>query len=176
MKITARKVLAAITTMAFATGIAIAISSVSALNNEAPTAEIVTVDTKGIEKVSEEDVELLAKVMYSEAGSEWITDEEQMMFGTVVLNRVKSPEFPNTIKEVVYQENQYDLVFENCVPDARTIGNARQLLNGYDIGMPESVVFQANFMQGNEIYQAIEFEYLGTTYFCHSPNMEFYNN
>ena len=50
---------------------------------------------------------LLARLIHSEAGSEWLTDELRMCVGEVVLNRVASPEFPNTLEEVLAEEGQY---------------------------------------------------------------------
>ena len=122
---------------------------------------------------TDEDLEYLAKVMYCEAGSSWITDEQQMLFGAVVLNRVASPEFPNTIKKVVLQKGQYHPELFTK-PDKRTYNNARRLLEGYDTGMPSSVVFQANFKQGSGVWKSIKFDNLGYTYFCHANNMKYY--
>lgn len=123
---------------------------------------------------TEEDLMILAKVMYCEAGSYWITDEQQMMFGNVLLNRVASPEFPNTVREVAYQPGQYlPRLFNSYTPDQRTINNARKLLEGYRC-MPSSVVFQANFPQGSGTWKAVYFDHLGYTYFCYANNMHYY--
>lgn len=137
-----------------------------------PVIEVVT--KTYIPTYTQEELELLAKVMYVEAGSSWITDEQQLMFGNVVLNRVASPEFPNTIRKVVYQPGAYCTGrYATCKPDKRTYRNAKKLLEGYRI-LPESVVFQANFKQGSSVYKAIKIAKLGTTYFCHSSNMGYY--
>ena len=123
---------------------------------------------------TEEDLIWLSAVMYCEAGSNWITDEEQMMFGQVVINRVNSSEFPNTVKEVVNQPGQYHPEkFVNQTPDQRTIHNAKLLLEGYGPDMPPSVVFQDNRILGT-VWKKVEIEKLGTTYFCHSPNLDIY--
>ena len=123
---------------------------------------------------TEEDLMWLSAVMYCEAGSNWITDEEQLLFGQVVINRVNSPEFPNTIKEVVNQPNQYHPEkFVDQTPDQRTIHNARLLLEGNGPKMPPSVVFQDNRALGT-VWKKIEIENLGITYFCHSPNLDIY--
>ena len=56
-----------------------------------------------IKGYSVEDVNLLAELIYWE---NWYTDAEKetaYWTGAVVMNRVASPEFPNTIKEVIYQ-------------------------------------------------------------------------
>jgi len=76
---------------------------------EAEQARNEKIDALGLDyvKVSFEELYLLAKIIYAEAGSDWLTDEHQRLVGSVLLNRVASPEFPNTIREVVEQPGQY---------------------------------------------------------------------
>ena len=152
--------------------------------NKNNTEEVAIIEKRSVEYVevtepelsyTEEDLEWLSAVMFCEAGSEWITDEEQMLFGQVVINRVNSPEFPNTIKEVINQPGQYHPEkFINQIPDQRTINNAIKLLEGDGPDMPSSVIFQDNRPLGN-VWKKIEIDHLGTTYFCYSPNLEKYN-
>lgn len=52
-----------------------------------------------------EDIMLLAEVMYHE--NHWNGDYIMLLTGSVVLNRVKSKEFPNTIHNVLFQRGQY---------------------------------------------------------------------
>lgn len=123
------------------------------------------------------DLMLLAKVIYAEAGSEFLSDEWKMCVGEVVLNRVASPEFPNTIYDVVYQQGQYQGArsgyIASLTPSERCIDIAKMLLNGERI-MEPSVVFQANFQQGSGVYKALYDSNLGWTYFCYSTNMSLY--
>ena len=51
------------------------------------------------------DAYLLACLVYSESGNQ--SYEGQLAVANVVLNRVKSPLFPNTISEVIYQKGQF---------------------------------------------------------------------
>lgn len=132
-----------------------------------------TEEAEAEQKQYNEDLEYLAKVMYCEAGAEIIDDETQLLFGAVVLNRVTSPEFPNTIKEVALQPKQYTPEYWK-EPDERTYRNARILLDGYDTGMPKTVVFQANFEQGSSVWKTLHWNGWGTTYFCHSNKMHLY--
>ena len=53
---------------------------------------------------------LLSRVIDAMAGSDWLTDDFRMCVGEVVLNRVASPEFPDTLYDVVYQKGQYAVV------------------------------------------------------------------
>ena len=50
-------------------------------------------------------VNLLARLINAEARGEPYIG--QVAVGAVILNRVKSPKFPNTIAGVIYQNNQF---------------------------------------------------------------------
>ena len=130
------------------------------------------------QSISFEDLYLVAKVMYSEAGSEWLSDEWKMCVGEVVLNRVASPEFPNTVREVVYQPGQYgngSRYWESLMPSERCVELALRLLQGERL-MEPAVVFQANFRQGSGVHTHMYDSLLGSTYFCYSNHMELYED
>ncbi|HEY8450345.1 MAG TPA: cell wall hydrolase [Bacillota bacterium] len=57
---------------------------------------------------SEEEFELLARVINAEAYGEPF--EGQVAVGSVIINRVLDPNFPDTIKEVIFQPNQFKVV------------------------------------------------------------------
>jgi len=129
-------------------------------------------------KIDFGDLMLLSKIIYAEAGSEWLSDDWKMCVGEVVLNRVESPEFPNTISEVIAQPGQYYGVnsgyFNSLLPSYRCARIAVRLLNGERLLEP-SVVFQANFRQGSGTCQSYYDKYLGYTYFCYSNRMDLYS-
>lgn len=79
------------------------------------------------------DLTLLARVIYAEARGESYTG--QVAVGAVVLNRVKSALFPNTIAGVVYQKDAFTCVNDgqiNLTPDATAYSAAQDALNGWD--------------------------------------------
>ena len=79
------------------------------------------------------NVNLLAKVIYGEARGEPYTG--QVAVGAVVMNRVKSSQFPNTISGVIYQSGAFDAVSDgqiNLTPDATAKKAAQDALNGWD--------------------------------------------
>ena len=125
-----------------------------------------------------DDLMLLSKIIYAEAGSEWLSDGWKMSVGEVVLNRVASPEFPNTIAEVLAQPGQYyganSRYFNNLIPSLRCAQCAMRLLNG-ERNLEPSVVFQANFRQGGGVQTAYYDKALGWTYFCYSSKKYLYN-
>ncbi len=82
---------------------------------------------------SDSDVYLLAKTIHAEARGESYIG--QVAVGAVILNRVKSPEFPNTISGVVYQPWAFTAVHDgqiNLEPDEQSIRAAKDALNGWD--------------------------------------------
>lgn len=54
--------------------------------------------------VNEEDIEILMKIVESEAGCE--NREGKLLIANVVINRVKDKRFPDNVKDVVYQRKQ----------------------------------------------------------------------
>ena len=128
------------------------------------------------EEIAFDDLYLLARVIASEAGSDWLTDEYRMCTGEVVLNRVDSPEFPDSIHDVVYQKGQYAAVssprFASMRPPAVCVDAALRLLQG-ERHMVPGVVFQADYIQG-ELFSVYNDRRLGNTYFCLSGNLELY--
>jgi hypothetical protein len=61
--------------------------------------------TRRPRNISESDYELLSRLVTAEASGEPF--EGQVAVAAVVLNRVASSKFPNTIREVIYQDGQF---------------------------------------------------------------------
>ena len=79
------------------------------------------------------DVNLLAHLIFAEARGEPYSG--QVAVGAVVLNRVKSSKFPNSIAGVIYQPGAFDVVSDgqiNYAPNTTAINAARDALNGWD--------------------------------------------
>lgn len=129
-------------------------------------------------EVSFEDLYLIAKIIHSEAGSEWLSDEWKMAVGEVIINRVASPEFPDTVREVVEAPGQYygsgSSYFSNLKPSERCVIIAQRLLDGERFLNEPSVVFQSNGVQGSGVYLHLKDDVLGSTYFCYSNHMDLY--
>lgn len=83
--------------------------------------------------VSSANLDLLAKCVYAEARGEPYTG--QVAIAAVVLNRVKSSSFPNTVSGVIYQKNAFTCVSDgqiNLTPNASAYSAAKDALNGWD--------------------------------------------
>lgn len=60
------------------------------------------------EEIELGDMELLAQLVEAEAGDQSL--EGMRLVVDVVLNRVDSPNFPDTIEDVIYQNNQFSVI------------------------------------------------------------------
>lgn len=118
---------------------------------------------------TDENLKWLSQIIYAEA--EGCSDDVQLGVGSVVLNRVKDKDYPNTIYDVIFQDGQYSPTFysgnkfytENA--DSQSVKNAKKLLNEGS-QMPDKVIYQANFIQGSGVYKSYYTPY-GTMYFCY---------
>lgn len=92
----------------------------------------VTINSEEVAQ-SGSDLYLLAKCVYSEARGE--PYEGQVAVAAVVLNRVESPQFPNTIAEVIYQPWAFTAVHDgqiNLEPNSTAYSAAKDAMNGWD--------------------------------------------
>lgn len=81
------------------------------------------------------DLQLLARAINGEARGE--SYEGQVAVGAVILNRVKDPNFPNTIAGVIYQSGAFTAVSDgqinHPIDENSTIFKAAQdAMNGWD--------------------------------------------
>ena len=81
------------------------------------------------------DIQLLARAINGEARGE--SYEGQVAVGAVILNRVKSSKFPNTIAGVIYQSGAFTAVSDGQInvpiDEKSTVYKAAQdALNGWD--------------------------------------------
>ena len=119
---------------------------------------------------SDADLDLLARLINAEAGSNDCTDEHQLLVGNVVLNRVADKRYPDTIRAVIYDTKygtQYTSAWDGALdkrPSERAMRNAMRLLEGERF-CDNGVIKQAEFVQG-EIYKSFQTQYV-TTYFCY---------
>lgn len=84
-------------------------------------------------QITSSDLNLLARVIYGEARGEPYTG--QVAVAAVVLNRVRSASFPNTIAGVIYQSGAFDCVSDgqiNLTPNQSAKNAAQDALNGWD--------------------------------------------
>ena len=79
------------------------------------------------------EVYLLAKTIYAEGRGEPYVG--QVAIGAVIMNRIRSASFPNTISGVVYQKGAFTAVDDgqiNLTPNETAMKAARDAINGWD--------------------------------------------
>ena len=103
--------------------------------------------------VSNNDLYLLAKCVYAEARGESYVG--QVAVAAVILNRVKSPDFPNTIAGVIYQPWAFTAVQDgqiNLEPNQTAYNAARDALNGWDPTYGSLYYYNASTATSNWIF------------------------
>ena len=86
-----------------------------------------------ITNATNEDLDILASAVFGEGRGE--PYEGQVAIAAVILNRVASPDFPDSIYEVVYQKGAFDAVRDgqiNLTPNETAYNAAIDALNGWD--------------------------------------------
>ena len=92
-----------------------------------------TGSTNSSNNLTSSELNLLARTVYAEARGEPYAG--QVAVAAVVLNRVKSSKFPNTISSVVYQKGAFTAVDDgqiNLTPNSTAYKAANDALNGWD--------------------------------------------
>lgn len=113
------------------------------------------------------NVNLLARLIYGEARGESYTG--QVAVGAVVLNRVKSSKFPNTISGVIYQSGAFDAVSDgqiNMTPDSTAKKAAQDAMNGWDPSYGAIYYFNPNTATNKWIWSRPMTVTIGKHRFC----------
>lgn len=112
--------------------------------------------------VSDRKVYRLAQLMYAENGAAK-DDECVLLTGIVVMKRMKSDKYPNTLEGVISQEGQYSTYQTgriDCEPDERCLEIAEEILRfNLQKYYPDNLVFQAEFPQGSKTFKQFDHEY-----------------
>ena len=90
-------------------------------------------NSSGAGSLSNSDLYLLAKTIYAEGRGEPYTG--QVAIGAVIMNRIRSSQFPNTVAGVVYQKHAFTAVSDgqiNLTPNETAMRAARDAMNGWD--------------------------------------------
>ena len=113
------------------------------------------------------DVDLLARLISAEARGEPYSG--QVAVGAVVLNRVASPAFPNSLSGVIYQSGAF-----TCLQDGQFWGTvadsaykaARDALNGWDPSGGAIYYYNPNTATSSWIWSRPVITVIGKHYFC----------
>ena len=140
------------------------------------------VDAQNLSKYTWDDIRILTTTVYYEAGQ--TTEQLRQYVARVALNRVEDRRFPNSVYEVITQRGQYNTKYATV--EAANAIKAQDAANGTknwnhckwsvmeamrgNTDMPKNVLYQANFTQGNGLWQSVYFNsgwFASTSYFCY---------
>lgn len=125
---------------------------------------------KYADKLYNEYLYIMLRIVTGEAGSEYCPDLDQFYVMAVIENRIKHPEFPNTLSGVVFQPGQYQPTWDGSwskKADKRTQENVAKYLRGkVDINMPDNIVYQAMFKQGDYVWAYVANPVDGGHFYC----------
>ena len=111
---------------------------------------------------TDEELEILALIVYQEAGEDRVSDDTRRLVAQVFLNRVNDSRFPDSFYEVATAKRQYGRLYWTGIvwPDRassqaeahaveRAYKIAQEVLESDEPVCPEGVIFQAEFVQGD---------------------------
>ena len=128
---------------------------------------IYTSSTSSSSSSNSSNVNLLARLVYGEARGEPYTG--QVAVAAVVLNRVSSSSFPNTIAGVIYQKGAFNVVDDgqiNLSPNSTAIKAAQDALNGWDPTYGAIYYFNPNTATNKWIWSRPVTVVIGKHRFC----------
>ena len=128
---------------------------------------IMTSSSSGSSSNNSSNVNLLARAIYGEARGEPYTG--QVAVGAVIMNRVRSSKFPNTISGVIYQSGAFDAVSDgqiNLTPDSTAKKAAQDALNGWDPSYGAIYYFNPNTATNKWIWSRPMTVTIGKHRFC----------
>ncbi len=118
---------------------------------------------------STSDIQLMARAINGEARGE--PYEGQVAVGAVILNRVKSSKFPNTIAGVIYQSGAFTAVADGQINVPIEEGSsvykaARDAMNGWDPTGGCIYYFNPNTATNKWIWSRPQVKTIGKHIFC----------
>lgn len=114
-------------------------------------------------EATKEEIAMLEKIVMAEAEGEPFLGK--LAVANVVINRVRSDQFPNTIKEVIFQKNQFTPVkngrYKKVVPDNASIIAVQKALSGIAV-VPDDTLYFSNVEKAESSWVMDNCEYVIT--------------
>ncbi|WP_370741232.1 spore cortex-lytic enzyme [Longirhabdus pacifica] len=118
-------------------------------------------------EISFNDLQILARAIYGEARGE--PYEGQVAVAAVVLNRIKSQLFPNTISSVIFQPGAFTAVTDGQIwlePNSLSYQAARDAINGWDPSLGALYYFNPDTATSSWIWTRPQIKKIGKHIFC----------
>ena len=116
---------------------------------------------------SEQDLQILANAVYGEARGE--PYEGQVAVAAVILNRLESPEFPDTISEIIFQPLAFTAVADGQIwltPNERAKQAVLDAINGWDPSENALYYFNPVTATSKWIWSRPQIKQIGEHIFC----------
>jgi N-acetylmuramoyl-L-alanine amidase len=118
---------------------------------------------------STSDVQLIARAINGEARGE--PYEGQVAVGAVILNRVKDPNFPNTVAGVIYEPGAFTAVSDGQInvpisEGSTVVKAARDAMNGWDPSGGAIYYYNPNTATNKWIWSRTTIKVIGKHKFC----------
>lgn len=123
--------------------------------------------SSGTSSSNSTNLNLLSRLVYGEARGEPYSG--QVAVAAVVLNRVSSSSFPNTVSGVIYQSGAFDAVSDgqiNMTPDSTAKKAAQDAINGWDPSYGAIYYFNPNTATNKWIWSRPMTVKIGKHRFC----------
>ena len=119
-------------------------------------------------KYSEQDLQLMANAVYGEARGE--PYEGQVAVAAVILNRLESPDFPNTISGIIFQPRAFTAVADGQIwlePNDRAMQAVLDAMNGWDPSENALYYFNPATATSTWIWSRPQIKQIGDHIFCY---------
>lgn len=116
---------------------------------------------------TEQDLQILANAVYGEARGE--PYEGQVAVAAVILNRLESPEFPDTISEIIFQPLAFTAVADGQIwltPNERAKQAVLDAINGWDPSENALYYFNPKTATSKWIWTRQQIKQIGEHIFC----------
>mgnify|MGYP006351935225 FL=1 len=119
-------------------------------------------------KYTEKDIQIMANAVYGEARGE--PYEGQVAVAAVILNRLESPEFPDTISEIIFQPRAFTAVADGQIwltPNERAKEAVLDAINGWDPTENALYYFNPKTATSSWIWSRPQIKQIGEHIFCY---------
>ena len=119
-------------------------------------------------KYSEQDLQLMANAVYGEARGE--PYEGQVAVAAVILNRLESPDFPNSISGIIFQPRAFTAVADGQIwlePNERAKQAVLDAMNGWDPSENALYYFNPATATSGWIWSRPQIKQIGDHIFCY---------
>jgi Cell wall hydrolyses involved in spore germination len=132
--------------------------SININNKEDESRDLFIIDNETAEvfksfNITNKDIHLMAQVVYGESRGE--SFDGKVAVASVILNRLISDKFPDSVSEVIYQPNAFSCITDkNIKPDQTSFDAVYKALSGYDPTSNSTFFYNPQISSSDWIYKA----------------------